>query len=158
MRLLVEPGVAIEGQLSYREAEYSFNFNVTSPDILRAREGGAGRSSVSLGTLQIEVGTSTGTALFVWGLHPRTMWMEGQLPKPLTRTGVVRFDDKFETAVSKLLASVGEWSTIYDPDGGWLRVAPDQDFEEVLIEIASGVVLGEKKGRLSSVWLNPAVI
>lgn len=156
--MLVEPGPAIEGLLSYREAEYSFHFEVTSPDILAAREGDAGRASVSLGTLQIEVGASTGSALFVWGLHPRAMWIEGRLSRPLTRTGVVRFDEEFEAAVSRLLVSVGEWSTVYDPDSGWLRLAPDRDFDEVLTEIASGVILGERQGRLSSVWLSPVVV
>lgn len=158
MRLIVEPGTPIGGLLSYREDEYSFRFDVQSRDVLAAREGCAGRSSVAIGTLQVEVGTSTGAALFVWGLHPHTRWIDAKLPGPQATAGVVRFDGDFETAVSKVLAPVGEWSTSYDTDSGWLRVAHDHDFNEVLTEIASGTLLGGREGRLSSVWLNPTVV
>lgn len=158
MYVHIEPGPPIDGVLSYHENEYSFRFEVTSPHIVADREGHAGRTSVSIGTLQIEVGVSTRKSLFVWGLHPRTLWTEGRLLRPSFKSGVVIFDAEFETAVSRTIASVGEWSTTYDPCGRWLRVAPDGDSDEVLTEIAGGVLLGEKRGELNSVWLNPTNI
>jgi hypothetical protein len=155
MHLTVEAGSLIEGQLRYSESEYSFYFEVASRRLLEDREGMAGRASVSVGTLQIEVGVSNGAALFVWGLHPRTGWSSGPIPAPSTIVGIVRFGAKFETAVSQSIAQVGEWSTVYDSSSGWLRVAPPLNRDETLVEIANGVVLGEREGELSSVWLNP---
>jgi hypothetical protein len=158
MYLRVDSGPPVEGLLSYLENEYSFRFQVTSPDLVAGREGGAGRASVSIGTLQIEVGASTGMALFAWGLHPRTIWIERRLPGPSFKPGVVTFHAEFEAAVSLLVASVGEWTTVYDRDSGWLRVANNGEFDEVLTEIANGILLGEKRGELNSVWLKPGNI
>lgn len=158
MYLHLESGPPIEGLLTYRESEYSFQFEVTSPRLVAGREGDAGRASVSIGTLQVEVGASTGTALFVWGMHPRTMWVEGRLPIPLFDSGVVTFDAKFDTAVSRLIAQVGEWSTTFDRASGWLRVAPDRESDEDLTQIATGILLGGKRGELSCLWLKPSNI
>ncbi|GLL05921.1 hypothetical protein GCM10017581_076690 [Dactylosporangium matsuzakiense] len=153
MHLYVEPGSPIEGRLDYSEDEYSFGFKVTSTSLIAEREGSGGRASVSIGTLQVEVGASTGKALFVWGLHPHTTWIEGKLGSPSFSPGVATFDARFDTSVSRLIAAVGEWSTIFDRSTGWLRVAPGRDPEEALTEIATGILLGVRLGELSSVWL-----
>lgn len=158
MRVSVDPGPAVEGRLSYVEKEYSLRFEVSSPDILAAREGDAGRSSASIGTLQIEVGTSTGAALFVWGLHPRTRWKAAKLPLPTYDSGVVRFDATFDSGVSVEVAAVGEWLSSYDMSSGWLRVSADEDIDEVLTEIATGTLLGQRGGELRSIWLRPTMI
>jgi hypothetical protein len=148
------PGPFLEGRVRYIDSEYSFDFDVEGLDVLAEREGDLGRSSITIGTLQVEVGVEAGTALFVWGLHPRVKWRLGTLLEPVVEPGVVLFDLQMESGVSVELAPVGKWSTTFDSSNGWVRIAPD-DQDDSLVAIASGTLLGHKDGSLHSVWLKP---
>jgi hypothetical protein len=50
----------LDGVLRYIDAEHSFSFDVGSPAELLDRSGPAGVTSLSIGTLQVEVGVATG--------------------------------------------------------------------------------------------------
>src|SRR5438067_1407980 len=88
----VDGGPPLGGVLFYSKREYSFRFVPASPDQLTERVGERGVTSLSVGTLQIEVGIEHKRALYVWGLHPYTRWKPGILdPSPIMRTGGVLF-------------------------------------------------------------------
>jgi hypothetical protein len=146
----------VRGALVYNVGEYSFRYEIASPELVAERAGTAGRTSLTIGTLQIELGVATGNALFVWGLHPKAMWTTVAVSPPGADPGIVHFDGEFEAAVSESLAEVGQWTTRYDAATGWVRVASAEIPDESLTEIATGVVLGANGGELSSVWLKPA--
>lgn len=149
----------LDGVLRYVNAEHSFSFDVGSPVELIDRAGPDGLTSLSVGTLQIEVGVATGRALFAWGLHPRTNWQRMSVGRPNAEPGAVRVDtaEPLQRGVSLQLASVGAWPTGFDEDSGWLRVAGDLDaVSEQDVLIASGVVLGLSAGQLRTIWLQPA--
>lgn len=152
-----ESGPMLEGAVLYVEAEYSFRFDVEGFDVLAEREGTQGRSSVEIGTLQVEVGTETGAALFVWGLHPRVKWRAGILPKPIAEPAAMLFEAELHAGASTQLAPVGAWLTVFDEASGWLRISPDNDADS-LVAIATGTLLGHRGGVLHSVWLKPLII
>lgn len=156
--LTVSQGAPLDGLLIYSDAEHSFRFEVGDPSDLYARLGDLGRTSLAIGTLQVEVDVATGAALFAWGLHPRERWSDGRGQPEGRLPGEVRVHStpKLETGVAVSVAEVGEWSTIHDRLSGWVRVTSDttvDDDEQILI--ASGIVLGLRTGHLSSVWLHP---
>ena len=156
VRVRCAPGSLLEGTVRYVESEYSFRFEIEGFDVLAEREGGLGRSSITIGTLQVEVGTETGAALFVWGLHPRANWRPGKLPEPVAGPGVVSFHTHLDPGASVQLAPVGAWPTVFDAASGWMRVAPD-DQADSLVAIATGTLLGHRDGVLHSVWLKPLI-
>jgi hypothetical protein len=152
-----ERGDALEGALEYDAAEHSFRFTPASPVDLAERAGAGGRTSLSIGTLQLEVGVATGIVLFAWGLHPRAAWQERAVGSPRAEPGVVRVScrEHLERGVAVSLAEVGRWATSYDVGTGWVRVAPAEEPDEAQVLIASNTVLGLRQGQLSSVWLRP---
>ena len=152
--LVREQGDALDGFLIYNESQYSFRFNVGSPVDVLERSGGVGSASLMVGTLQVEVGVETGVLLYAWGLHPRARWSESQLDRPAASPGVVRINDlsELQKGVGISVASVGEWSTVYDPTSGWLRIAPDSHQpDELRVTIANDTVLGLRDRDLNSV-------
>jgi hypothetical protein len=151
-------GAPLEGILRYIEAEYSFTFDVSSPADLRARSGAAGVTSLSVGTLQIEVAVETGLVLFVWGLHPRSRWKVESVaqPNPAALSARVKPRVPLERGVTAQISPVGAWETYFDDTTGWARVAKNQGYrseQEVLV--ATGIVLGITGHNLDSLWLQP---
>ena len=159
MKLVASPcAVTLDGLLVYTEDEHSFRFDVGAPGDLADRSGPDGVTSLSVGTLQIEVGVASGIVLFVWGLHPRAAWQIAPIGEPIVRPGVVRLDEVAELrrGVSMRLAPVGAWTTTFDHMTGWVRVARVMSLApEETILVATGTALGLREGQLESVWLQP---
>jgi hypothetical protein len=130
---------------------------VASPADLLERAGGKDLASVSIGTLQVEIGVASHRALFIWGLHPRARWLEANLPAPSRSVGsvVIVPEIEYEAGISVRLVDVGEWTTIYDVASGWVRISANSVVEAELVEIASGILLGSDTDKLISVWLKP---
>jgi hypothetical protein len=160
LRFEPDTGTALGGSLVFSEGEHSFRFEPGSVVDLSDRTGDAGATSASVGTLQIELDVKSGVVLFVWGLHPRTLWATGSALPSDPREGTVRVvpPSSLVSGVALNLASVGEWETVQDPSTGWIRVRRDEapDDEEVLV--ATGTILGLASGRLNSVWLQPVFV
>ena len=153
-----EGGDPLAGLLVYSDVEHSFRFEAASPVDLGERTGDLGRTSLAIGTLQIELDVATGRVLFVWGLHPRQRWRAGLALPRRARRGVVRAERPagFQRGVSIVLTEVGDWTTIHDSRSGWVWIAVDPalaDDDELLV--ASETILGLRSGRLNSVWLHP---
>ena len=148
----------LDGVLRYVDAEHSFTFDVASPADLQERSGSSGMTSLSIGTLQIEIGIETGLVLFVWGFHPRAAWKMqavGQ-PDPVVTSARLDATVPLQRGVSVPIAAVGEWTTAFDEATGWLHIAKDlaQVSGQQLL-VATGVALGVTDGRLDSLWLQP---
>ena len=157
-RFIVDQGDPLAGRLVYSDMEHSFRFEVASPADLEDRSGELGRTSVAIGTLQVELDIASGRSLFVWGLHPRRRWDTSSAFPQRIRAGVVRLAGGTELVrgVTVSIAEVGDWLTTYDEESGWVRVgarAHVDDDEQVLI--ATDTVLGLRAGLLSSIWLRP---
>ena len=155
--LNIEPGDALGGSLYYVGSEYSFRFDVGSPVDIEDRATNASVSSLLIGTLQINVAIETGILLYVWGYHPNLQWQTETLENPKYESGIVRLDhpETLRKGVSLGIAKVGDWTTISDPDSGWIRVASSERLDERQVLIASDVVLGISDSELCSVWLRP---
>jgi|SRR5215472_13217011 len=148
----------LEGILRYITAEHSFIFEPTSPADVQARSGLSGVTSLSVGTLQIEIGVDTRLVLFVWGLHPRTTWNMQPIgrPNPEKASVSVEMQVPLLRGVTVPIAPVGAWATSFDEITGWVRVARDANFaSERELLVASGITLGLTNGGLDSLWLHP---
>ena len=153
-------GTPLNGRLVYRVSEYSFDFMASSRAKLNARAADGERSSLQIGTLQIEIVHATGIALFVWGLHPRVRWNDGHCEPEPAVPGLVRVvaAPPLVPASALSVARVGEWDTIYDSKSGWLRSAAAMaTLDEQRVLIASGTIIGIRRERLNSLWLHPEI-
>ncbi|MBX6752011.1 MAG: hypothetical protein IRY85_20515 [Micromonosporaceae bacterium] len=157
MTIIRDVSAPLAGTLRYRTAEHSFSFDVAVPDDVVARAGGQAVASAAVGTLQIEFGVRSRRALFVWGYHPRPAWQAGQLEPPVAEPGAVVLSPgiPLERGISVPLARVGEWLTTIDVASGWVRASRDRKPDEEVALVADGVVIGELKGRIHSLWLHP---
>lgn len=161
MKIRREPGLPLSGRLTYLESEYSFVFDVADRSDLVEYAGESGFTSITIGTLQIEIGIESRRALYVWGYHPKLSWVQALLEPPIVeRQAVLLASDKptLQVGVSIAVAPVGAWRTTHDRSNGWVRVAPDDVSDDWLTEIAEGTVLGCLHGDLHSVWLLPKVV
>jgi len=143
----------IDGELFYREREFSFDFV--------ARAGAVdwvGGASLLIGTLSLELDPDTGRLLYVWGLHPHTHWREATLEPGIFTSGTVYADRSggFTPGVSVQIAAVSEWETLCDPESGWLALKPRSVVQDdARIRVASSTAVGVSAGVLTSVWLHP---
>ncbi|OKH98855.1 hypothetical protein A6A06_24855 [Streptomyces sp. CB02923] len=165
MILLQKSGTALAGRLLYSESEYSFRYAVADRTDMTGRVGPDGVASLSIGTLQIEVGVATRQLLFVWGLHPRQKWQTSPLTPPDAGPGrltVAPQEGGFTAGEARALdpgmSWLDAWPTWFDPDSGWVRTAADESPDDDLTQIADGVVAGRIAERLHSLWLKPEFI
>ncbi|TDC24650.1 hypothetical protein E1265_09140 [Streptomyces sp. 8K308] len=152
----VNPGVALQGQLSYIRSEHSFMYQVVDRSRLAEEIGDQGVTSLVIDTLQLEVGVEHGRVLFAWGYHPMGGWSTTDLTEPECIPGQVsvRSDEALLPGVSVPLPG-DAWLTRYDPANQLVRVSPIPDESERCVRIAQGVALGITGSRLTEVWLRP---
>jgi hypothetical protein len=157
LRVHISNGRRIGGILYYTESEYSFRFASSSPADLAIDAGSKGTTSIAIGTFQIEVGVETRRALFGWGLHPCAKWLNARLNPPKAREGHILIDAAYtlKPGVTLEVAPAGAWSTTYDPELGWIRLAADDHHDDETIEIATSTLLGVLDNQLHSIWVNP---
>jgi hypothetical protein len=160
MRFYVVPEIEpLRGKLTYSYDEYSFDFECRSQVELRHRAGHMGETSIAIGTLQIEVGIETGLLLYVWGYHPHTSWTEGAVahPKSLTAGGLrVELETPLLPGVSVGLNGDTEWTTIFDPATGWIRMGVGTSDGPLVVEIADGVIAVLRNDKLEALRLRPS--
>jgi hypothetical protein len=159
VRLLIEQGPELPGELHYLRDEYSFDFFPADGGVL-ARRGFSARTSLLIRDLQLEIGLPGQQVLYAWGLHPYTTWSEGALEVPVVEPGVVRIVDPSDLVADSSIEMDDRdaWTSTWDPDRGWVRVSSSTHDSGAAVEIATGVVLRVDAGALRSVWLRPAVI
>ena len=151
-------GTALSGTLGYRAKEHAFDFAPSRAADLAARTGPDGTTSIALGTLQLELDVTSGSALYAWGYSSRAMWTSQALPAPeLTRAAVrVQHDAALRPGVAVDFPNAKRWTFRYDPTSGWVHCGEDPPVT-LGIEIASGVGLAIENGMLRGVWLHPVI-
>lgn len=151
----------VEGALFYRSADHAFDFEPRSRAEVRERAGAVGVTSLSIGTVQLEVGIETGVVLYPWGYHPRATWVAHPLsPTAARRAGLRVVSDKaLEPGVSIDITGESPWLTQHDPKSGWVRlsrVGAISDAEE-RVEFSTGAVACIVNGAIAALWLHPRV-
>ncbi len=153
-----DPGIWLSGILSYSESEYGFRFSAAAPTDLQRLRGDSGSASLSIQTLQIEIGVATGCLLYPRGYFPCPNWVQADLVTPAFKRGVLQsFPDRpFERGIATDIRCDGQWISTFDRELGWLRVADDGYRGKLqFIEFASDCVAGIDNDRIRELWLHP---
>lgn len=149
----------IDGELVYRQTEYSIDFKVASSDLLAERIGSASSTSLSLTTLQIEVGIENGELLYPWGLFPKARWHTRTLSAPNLQPGrvcLVQGGEKLQVGVSVLIPGSSSWPIVWDKDTGWICVGNDSSNQDATaVEFSKNAAVVLAGGELVSLWLRP---
>ena len=148
----------LDGSLSYIDSEHSFYY---SPGPKFDSEFGLGRSprtSLAIGTLQVELDVRTARLLFVWGLHPRDIWEVRELSTPPFAAGAVKVigPPALSAGVAVAIAEVGEWKSVFDPSSGWIRISRSPDHDDSWVSISEPIAIGVQNDLLHSIWLRPS--
>ena len=156
IRFRIQSGRPLDGALKYSNTESSFLFEVADQSAAVDRFGAGGKTSVVIGTLQIETAVSTGELLYLWGYFPNVRWQTASLSVPRAEPGEVYVDppDSLQEGAS-VRAFDSAWTTRFDPTQGWIRVGLPSMPETKYVEISGCVILGIHEAHLESVWLHP---
>jgi hypothetical protein len=156
--------IPLNGRLVYRTNDSAFDFERIDAQQLVQRIGQGGSTSLTLGTLQIEIGVGTSIALYVWGYHPQASWRHGELPRIETQPSGVRIAlanegwSDLERGISIGLVEINEWPTIYDAKSGWLCIgSPNMHNSSDCVEFASDTVAVIQGDILTALWLHPKI-
>ena len=152
-----ESDAILHGIPIYRKGEHSFEFLMKDDAELIAVAGKMGTTSLSIGTLQVEIGIESRNLLYVWGYHPRFNWRTAVIPIPKVIPGVVtlKSDVNLELGVSLSLEEGGLWQTFYDANSEYVAITRNEDFlSGIPIQIADGCIVVLKAGVLSSLLLH----
>jgi hypothetical protein len=158
--MILEAAIGVRptgGLLRYLRHEHSFHFDPASPSDLLLKTGGSGVTSVLVDTVQLEVGVETGLLLYPWGYSPETSWRTGQLLAPtFADVGLrVKSERGLHPGVSLYANSNRNWTTTFDEENGWIRLALDDQSGDSAFLIAESSGLELRAGALQAVWLSP---
>ena len=140
----------LHGKQIYRRGEYSFDFLPKNHDELNELVGTMGTTSLSIDTLQIEIGIENRNLLYIWGYHPYFNWKTASIPdiKAILGSVVLSSNQKLESGVSLTVDKSQKWQTFHDANSGWIVITRHEDFlTGTCIKIADGCFV-ELKGNL----------
>jgi hypothetical protein len=150
----------LKGRLVYRPDEYSFDFEVASERELAARVGTAGRTSILVATLQIEISIETRQLLFFWGYTARRAWQDAEPPPINPVKGVVELITPMSLSrgISEQLVGLDEWVLYYSAKRGMVWISEhDGSVGQEQVEFADGCLVGITQGRIDSLILAPVL-
>lgn len=153
-------GTLLAGKLIYRSGEFSLDYQADSKDEVARRAGKDGVTSLTIGTLQLEIGIETRAVLFPWGYCPRNSWHAARIDSPKAVPGAVLLNTSLPLAkgVSLKLDESDQWVPEFDAKSGWLRIGPAGTASaQHAIEFAAGCVMGLTGKRLGVLWLQPVI-
>jgi hypothetical protein len=155
------PGTPLAGALEYVLAEHSFAFRPRDALQLSDRAGSDGRTSVLVGTVQIEVAVDSQSLLYAWGYCPRANWSRGALVVPTFVDAEVHIstDSPLIAGVSlRATTATEQMGILYDTDSGWICIGTTDCGSAEMVLIATGVGIGLADSSLASIWLRPAFV
>ena len=120
-----------------------------------------GTTSLSIGTLQIEIGIEKRNLLYVWGYHPFFNWKTTSIPEPEAFLGSVTLlpEHKLESGVSLAVDEGQKWRTFHDTNSGHIVITKHENFlAGKLIKIADGCIIELKENSLSSLVLHVRMV
>ncbi|OGO16651.1 MAG: hypothetical protein A2Z14_09830 [Chloroflexi bacterium RBG_16_48_8] len=150
----------LNGTLFYKVDEYSMGFNPERIKDLEVIIGNEGTTSLSIGSLQIEVCIAARILLYPWGYFPYMRWMRYKLIPPKVISGAVRIDSstRFEKGVAVNIADEGELPTLYDPENDWICIGTTKIPKSAInVEFATNAIAVIDNGKLISLWMHPYI-
>ncbi|MCL4872324.1 MAG: hypothetical protein KJ063_25465 [Anaerolineae bacterium] len=151
----------LHGKQIYRRNEYSFDFLPDNHDELKELIGAMGTTSLSIGTLQIEISIENRKLLYVWGYHPYFNWKTASILEPEAFLGSVTLSPKhkLEPGVSLAVAEDEKWQTFHDANSGCIVVTRYEDFlTGTCIKIADDCTIELKGNSLFSLVLHVEMV
>lgn len=149
------------GKLVYRESEYSLDFIECSSDDFSKLSGDEGCTSLTVHTLQIEIGVSTGKLLYPWGLFPLIHAMDKSLIIPDSYYGELSFKtekNKIRPGVSIDFSGSESWELCKDPSSGWIFLGdPSIAQYSCSIEFANDVIASMANDCIVAFWIRPVI-
>lgn len=162
--LFSEENNSLCGSLIYRESEYSLDFICASTEKLKKKSGSQGCMSLTVGTVQIEVGVETGSLLYPWGLLSLVSCERKKIELPSFKEGTINIhleQGKLISGVSFDIPGSNAWETILDSDGEWIYIGDAKaDFKRIsFVEFAAGTVVGiSDDGGIFGFFIKPVFV
>jgi hypothetical protein len=151
----------LSGKLVYRESEYSLDFIECSNDNLVRLSGHGGCTSLTVHTLQIEVGINTGKLLYPWGLFPLIHAIDKPLIIPNSYYGELSINlkkNKLISGVSIEIPGSDHWQLYKDPSSCWIFVGnPSITQYSCSIEFANNVIASIANDSIVAFWMRPVI-
>ena len=145
----------VQGQPYYAAEDYALGFKIT-PEELQQCAGRGGRTSLLIGTVQLEVAIDNSRCLYVWRYSPMAGWIRSSLTAPQAPPGSLKVivGDPLERGISIGLEEMVPISTCFDPTSGWLCVGHQlPDSGASYVEFATQTVATIVDSRLHSLWV-----
>jgi hypothetical protein len=154
----------LQGDLIYRNTEYSIDFIDYSHDKLAVSIGNNGCFSLTVDTLQLEVSIETKQILYPWGYFPmakytthkinKTKFLRGNIYVDIHEANLLR-GTAYEIPKSNL------WKIFKDVDNGWIYIGSDKTFnndsEVLYIEFAKNSIIGIKDNNVVALLIKPLI-
>ncbi|MCC8373917.1 MULTISPECIES: hypothetical protein [Photorhabdus] len=160
MNFLWKPCIKpLQGKLIYRESEYSIDFIDYSEVEVERKTGNQGCTSLTIGTLQIEVGVESGKLLYPWGLYPLQHCESRELIIPTMLPGeifVYLNNTKLIQGVAMDIPNINLWPAFRDPSTKWICIGDDELIGGItVIQFADNVAMALRNDSLMSLWIKP---
>lgn len=155
MNFTYKHGLSVRGETKYVEQDLSFDFVADNRD--KSLVSVPSASLIVGRTLQAKFSISDGRLLYVWGYAPRESWHVESGSLTFTsfvgQVFVQNLDDPAEPGVG-YESSLHDGDVRYYSSSGHFAIG-DPAEADVLVEIASGVVIGVKQDQLQCIVLKP---
>lgn len=147
-----QPGQVFAGALVYRAEDHAFDFDEYPSE---AAEGP--RTSLLIGTIQVEVDVATRRLLFVWGYSPSAGWCQSPVRPVEGAAGraYVPLGMELRPGMSQEVVQQSELRSKVDPERHVVQVLRDATVPQSSCEIAPGVGLLFADSELVGVELAP---
>lgn len=146
----------LQGQQIYRKNEYSFDFLLDNDSMLKEHAGKMGTTSLSIGTLQIEIAIENKALLYVWGFHPYFNWQSKQIPEVETILGTVILtsDCELQQGVALSISDGQNWQTFHDASSEQIVITKSDEFlTGTNIRINNCCIVELREGSIFSIVL-----
>jgi len=140
---------ANNGKLIYLIDENSFDFKPTcNCDI-----------TLLIGYLNVGVDSETMIIKQIWGLCPRTGWIDKNLKVPKYEQGQITLLIDYKGGTTKRIIGIDEWRVSFDSCSGWVCVGDEVLLEGcICVEFASNIIAILKDKKITALWLKPIYI
>jgi len=145
----------LPGAPFYSAQDYALGYRVEDPNEAARRRGSGGVTCLALNTVQIDLAIETRLCLWAWGYCPHTSWRRRTLNPPSATRGSLRVisSGSFVVGVS-IPIGPSEWRRFFDPDKGWLCLAPDDDLVDgETVEFAHDTIAVVHPNECITLWV-----
>jgi hypothetical protein len=153
LALELEP---IPGRLLYRMGDHAVDFQADHPSELQYQIGSAGVTSLSIGTLQLEIAIASGRLLYPWGYLPLESLKRRSLKRIDAVAGAIRVDVSRPLVAGVSIAHGVDWTACHDPESGLIQLEGSDNRYDTAINFCAQSTACMMGDRLVAVQLLPA--